>query len=214
YTTELDGENVVVTMPENVYYVGQPTRLNGKIKPFVKYELFSTPSEEVIQRKNSGTIRSELIFSSAEAFFLRAEAAVRGLGSGNANDLYQEGIRQAMKLWGVGDGDIDTYLANEAFAQLTGTEEEQIEKIATQRWVVSFTDGFEAWAVVRDMGYPSELANGVEDIDIFGLGDINGNYPQRMRFGNDAANKNGANYNAAVSSQGPDVQDTKLWWAK
>ena len=64
------------------------------------------------------------------------------------------------------------------------------------------------------MGYPSELANGVEDIDIFGLGDINGNYPQRMRFGNDAANKNGANYNAAVSSQGPDVQDTKLWWAK
>lgn len=214
YTTGLDGENVVVTMPENVYYVGQPTRLNGKIKPFVKYEFFSTPSEEVIQRKNSGTIRSELIFSSAETFFLRAEAAVRGLGSGNANDLYQEGIRQAMILWGIGDGDIDTYLANEAFAQLIGTEEEQIEKIATQRWIVSYTDGFEAWAIVRDMGYPLELANGVDDIDIFGLGDINGNYPQRMRFGNDAANKNGVNYNAAVSTQGPDVQDTKLWWAK
>jgi hypothetical protein len=214
YTTEMDGENVVVTMPENVYYVGQPTRLNGKIKPFVKFEFFSTPAEEIIERKNAGTIRSELIFSSAETFFLKAEAKLMGMGSGTAQDWYQEGIRQAMKLWGVGDGDIETYITTEPYALLDGTMEENLEKVATQRWIAAYTDGFEAWAIVRDMGYPSELANGVDDIDIFGLGDINGNYPQRMRFGNAAANNNGDNYNAAVSKQGPDVQDTKLWWAK
>ncbi len=213
YTTEMDGENVVVIMPENVYYVGQPTRLNGKIKPFVKYEFFSTPTDEVIERKNAGPIRSELIMSSAEAYFLQAEAALNGMG-GSAQDLYQDGIRQAMKLWGVGDGDIETYIANESFALLNGTTEENLEKVATQRWVAAYTDGFEAWAIVRDSGYPTELAEGVEDIDIYGLGDINGNYPQRMRYGNAAANKNGENYAAAVAKQGPDVQDTKLWWAK
>jgi len=211
--TNKEGGDVEISMPENVYFVGQPTRLNGKTNPYTAYQFFSTPANAIIERKNAGPIRSELIMSSAEASFLRAEAALKGVGSG-AQDHYQEGIRQAMKLWGVGDGDIDNYLATEPYALLNGTQEENLEKIATQRWVAAYTDGFEAWAIVRDMGYPSELAEGVSDIDIFGLGDINGHYPQRMRYGNAAANKNGDNYNAALGIQGPDVQDTKLWWAK
>jgi len=212
--TDLDGGDIEVTMPENVYYVGQPTRLNGKIQPFVPFEFFSTPAEIVIEKKNAGPIRSELIMASAEAGFLKAEAALKGIGSGNAQDFYQEGVRQAMKLWGVGDGDIDTYLATESMALLNGTQEENLEKVATQRWAMSYTDGFEAWAIVRKSGYPKELAQGVSDIDIYGLGDINGKYPQRMRYGNGAANKNGENYNKALAAQGTDAQDTKLWWAK
>lgn len=208
--------SVEISMPENMYYVGQPSRLNGKIYPYVAYEFFSTPAEEIIQKKNAGPIRAELVMASAESYFLRAEAVLKGMSgaSGNAQDLYQEGIRQAMKLWGVGDAEIDTYLANEPMALLNGTLEENMAKIATQRWIMSYTDGFEGWAIVRDYGYPAELANGVTDIDIFGLGDINGRYPQRLRYGNSASNKNPENYNAAVSKQGPDAQDTKLWWAK
>ncbi len=212
--TDLANGDVEVTMPENMYYVGQPTRLNGQIYSLVKYEFFSTPAEIIINKKNNGPIRAELIMSSAESNFLQAEAAVRGVGSGDAQGLYQEGIRQAMKMWGVSDADIDNYLANEDMAQLTGTMEEQIEKIATQRWIAAYTDGFEAWSIVRDLGYPAELANGVSDIDIYGLGDINGHYPQRLRYGNSIINTNGAEYQKAVQSQGPDVQDTKLWWAK
>ena len=212
--TNKEGGDVEISMPENVYYVGQPTRLNGKTNPYTAYEFFSTPADVIIERKNAGPIRSELIMSSAEAYLLQAEAALMGMGSGSAQDLYQEGIRQAMKLWGVGDGDIDTYIATEAYALLNGTMDENLEKVATQKWIAAYTDGFEAWAIVRDSGYPTELAEGVDDIDIFGLGDINGNYPQRMRYGNAASSKNPENYNAAVAKQGPDVQDTKLWWAK
>ncbi|WP_372647683.1 SusD/RagB family nutrient-binding outer membrane lipoprotein [Draconibacterium sp.] len=215
YTTNtLTDGSIEVTMPENMYYVGQPTRLNGKMHPFTRYNFFSKPAEVVINKKNNGEIRPELIMSSAESYFLQAEAAVYGMGSGSAQDLYQEGIRQAMKLWGVSDGDIDNYLANEDMAMLTGTQDEMLEKIASQRWIAAFTDGFEAWSIVRDMGYPAELAAGVQDGDIFGLGDINGNYPTRMRYGNSVINTNGANYSAAVAVQGPDVQNTKLWWAK
>ena len=209
-------DSTIIEMPENMYYVGQPTRFNIDAYYYAKREFFSFPEPSIVGKKNSGDdIRAELIMSSAEAYFLRAEAALRGLGSGNAQDLYQEGIRQAMLLWGVSSDEAETYIANEDMALLNGaTLEENLEKIATQRWIASYTDGFEGFAIVRDMGYPADLADGVSDFDIFGSGDINGKYPQRMRYGNDAANNNGANYAAAVAEQGPDVQDTKLWWAK
>lgn len=212
--TDLPDGDIEISIAENVHYVGQPTRTHSKTRPYVAYEFFSTPAEEIIAKKNTTAIRSELIMSTAEAYFLQAEAAVLGLGSGNAQNFYQDGIRYAMKLWGVGDALIDEFIANESMALLTGTDEEQIEKIAIQKWLAAYTDGFEAWSIVRDYGYPSELADGVSDADLFGMGDINGNYPQRMRYGNAAANTNATNYAAAVAAQGADVQDTKLWWAK
>jgi hypothetical protein len=207
-----------IVMPENVYYVGQPTRLNDKIQPYAAYDFFSLPDPEVVAAKNSGNpIRDELVMSTAEAYFLQAEAVVKGIvagGAGVAQNHYQDGIRHAMAMWGVSSGDIDNFITSEPVAQLSGTTEENLEKIATQRWIASFTDGFEGFAIVRDMGYPAELAGGVSDFIIYAAGDINGEYPQRMRYGNSAANSNPTNYAAAVAAQGPDQQDTPLWWSK
>ncbi len=210
-----DGKKVVtIEMAENFYYIGQPTRLNGDTYPYSAYGFWSTPAEIVIQRKGSGDMFPEIVMTAAEGHFLQAEAIVKGFGSGDAQAHYQEGIRQAMMLWDVNSGAIETFLAEEDMAQLNGSTDEMLEKIATQRWIVSYTDGFEAWAIVRDTGYPTELAQGVSDFDIFAAGDINGDYPQRMRYGNQAINTNGANVNIAIGIQGPNTQDTKLWWAK
>ena len=33
---------------------------------------------------------------------------------------------------------------------LNGTVEENLEKIATQRWLVNYTNGYESWSIVRD----------------------------------------------------------------
>ena len=214
YTTETVDGTTTITMPENVHYVGQPTRLNGETYGYSAYEFWSKPDERVIRPKNSGDMFPEIVLTTAEAYFLRAEAAVRGLGADDAQEMYQKGIEQAMKLWNVADADIAAFLADSPMAQLDGTQEEMIEKIAIQRWINSYTDGFEAWAVVRDYGYPKELAQGVSDFDIYAAGDINGKYPQRMRYGNQATSNNGNNVSAAISAQGPDQQDTKLWWAK
>ncbi len=118
-----------------------------------------------------------------------------------------------MKLWNIGEGDADTYIASSAIADISvGTTEEKLEKIALQRWLASYTDGFEAWAVVRKTGYPQELAAGVNNQTIFELGTLNGAYPQRLRYGTGA--QANPNFNAAISTQGPDAQGTKLWWAK
>lgn len=215
YTRVNAADQVTVTIDDGEYYVGQPTRLNSEIKTHLYEVLFSQPAEIVTNPKNQGKpIFPEIVMTAGEGNFLQAEAIVKGLASGDAQTLYQEGIRQAMKLWDVADGDIDTFLANEDMALLNGGMEENLEKIASQRWIVSYTDGFEAWAVVRDSGYPSELADGVSDFDIYSGGTLNGAYPQRMRYGNAAYNTNGENTEAANQIQGPDEQATKLWWAK
>ena len=196
------------------YYVGQPTRLNGEISGLIVVSLFSQPTDIVTNAKNQGNpIFPEIVFTAAEGNYLQAEAAVKGKG-GDAQSSYQEGIRQAMKLWGVGEGDIENFIANEDAALLNGSPEENFEKISIQRWLAAYTDGFEAWAIVRDSGYPSNLAAGVTDTDIYALGTLNGDYPQRMRYGSGAYNTNGENTEAANAIQGPDLQATKLWWAK
>ncbi len=216
YTKTGTADSIVVEVPPNQYYVGQPVRLNGFTYDYVPNEFFSDPAEEVIQQKGQGKpIFPEIVMTSAASYFMQAQAAVLGIGSGDPNQLYQMGIRQAMKLWGVNDSDIDAFLGSSSdMASLTGATSSDLQKIAVQRWIASYTDGFEGWAEVRKSGYPTVLANGVSDIDIYGLGDINGAYPTRMQYGNSVKDKNGANYQSAVSAQGPDNQSTKLWFEK
>ena len=201
-----------ITIPAG-QYIGQPSRTRGEMGSFNRWGMFSKPSQLVTQKRGNQATPSypEIILTSAESYFLQAEAAVRGKGSGDAQALFATGIREAMKLWGVSG---DDYIANEDAANISsGTMEQKLEKIAHQRWLVSYTDGLEAWSVVRDTGYPSELANGVSNYTIFAPGsDLNGVYPQRMRYGGGA--QNNPNYGAAVAAQGPDVQATKLWFAK
>lgn len=211
-----DGDNVTLGIEGNKYYIGQPVRLNGFIKPLVRMEFFCTPVDMIYAKKGTGQkIREELVMSSAEASFLKAEAIVRSLSGGNAQEEFAAGITSAMKLWDVADGAIATYLAEEDLADITvGTTDEKLEKIAIQRWIAAYTDGFEAWAIVRKTGYPASLAAGVSDYDIYGPGDINGVYPERLRYGSGAYSQNAANLNAAIGRQGADAMDTKLWFSK
>ena len=209
YTVSDNGDGTVNVDVTGGYYAGQPVRLGADIKGLTKQEWFSFPGTLVIEPRNSGPMSPEIVLSSAEVYFLRAEAAVKALSGENAQAMFEAGIAESMALWGV-DG--ASYIATSPLADLSTGD--ALEKIATQRWLAAYTDGFEAWSVVRDSGYPKRLADGVSDIDIYGLGTINGDYPQRMRYGSSAANKNGDNLNEAIGRQGPDAQNTKLWWAK
>ena len=209
------GDTRTVTVAAGAY-VGQPVRMNSKIKPHLHRQFFSEPSTIVVQTKNQGKpIFPQIVMTAAESHFLAAHAALLGIGS-DANGHYQTGLRHAMKLWDVPDAEIDAFIASEDMASLNGTMEENLEKIAIQRWIAYFTEGYEAWAVVRDTGYPKlpGMETTALDGDMYELGDLNGAYPQRMRYGSSAYNTNGDNVNAALSEQGPDLQSTKLFWAK
>ncbi len=206
--------SATITVPSNKYYIGQPSRLNSKIYPYVKYEWFSEPADIVIQKKNEGKpIFPEIIITAAESYFLQADARVLGFGTGDAQELYRSGITAAMALWGT---EPTPEFQSSGMWTLTGSNDEKLEKIAIQRWIATYTDGFEAWSVIRKSGYPSVLADGITDGDIFAIGEAGLDYafPQRMHYGNGPKNNNTENYNQAVSTQGADHQGTKLWWAK
>ena len=213
YTVTTAGAETTFAIPAG-QYVGQPVRTNGDTKGFMGFDMFSTPQDGVIQKRGQQVnAYPEIILSSAESYFLQAEAAVRGIGSGDPQALMTLGISEAMGLWGISGGDADAYSSTSALADISsGTMEQKLEKLATQRWIASFTDGFEAWAIVRKTGYPANLAAGVSDQIIYALGTLNGTYPQRLRYGSGA--QANPNYAAAVSAQGPDMQATELWFAK
>ncbi len=211
----MNSDSATFVIPENTYYIGQPTRLGAEIKKYTKWEFFSSCNDYIIGLDpNSNEIVPELVLTAAESFFLRAQAITMGLASGDANAMYQNGLRASMTYWGASDADVDDYLSNATMGSLTGDKNSDLEKIAVQRWIAAYTDGFEGWSIVRKTGFPKELSQGVSDIDIFGLGDLNGAYPQRLRYGSGAYDLNGNQLQEAIDRQGDDTQATKLWWAK
>lgn len=215
YSKTVTAEGVSIEMEENTNYVGFPTRVNAKIKPYLDTNLFAKPADIVVNKKNEGKpIFPYVVMTAAESHFMIAEAIIKGLSEGDAQSHYQKGIESAMKLWEVDDVDIMNFMSTQDISLLNGSTESNLEKVAIQRWLLNYTNGFEAWSIVRDMGYPKTLFDGVSDPEIFELGELNGAYPQRMRYGSATYNTNGANTEAANSIQGPDVQATKLWWAK
>ena len=213
YTWTETAADLTITMPENTNYVGMPSRLSGKLKGYMPDELFSDPADRITQKTNEGKpLFPTILMTSADSHFMIAEAIVKGLASGDANTYYQLGLDKAMAIW---ETETDTDFLASNMGSLTGTNEEMLEKIATQRWLVNYTNGYEGWSIVRDTGYPTSAVITSDNNDIVSFaGEMNGKQSQRLRYGTSTYSSNGANVSAAVAKQGPDNMTTKLWFAK
>ncbi|GAB3634669.1 SusD/RagB family nutrient-binding outer membrane lipoprotein [Hymenobacter arcticus] len=87
--------------------------------------------------------------------FILAEAAVRLNTPGDANALYQEGIRRSMEATGLSTADIDTYFkASPAIVTLSGSNTHKLNQILFQKWVAWVGNGYEAWNDYRRTGSP------------------------------------------------------------
>ncbi|MCG6188605.1 SusD/RagB family nutrient-binding outer membrane lipoprotein [Maribellus maritimus] len=143
-----------------------------------------------------------------EVAFLKAEAALFGLGTGDANAFYQEGIQKAMEKWNVPQDQITTFLTNEAEAMLTGSDEEKFEQISTQVWIALIPNFAEIFSNMRRTDYPvieqrgEDMARGVTD----------GYFPKRLIYGTDELSTNPENVANAIAQQGPNKITTALWW--
>ncbi len=152
------------------------------------------------------------LITAAEIWFLRAEAILDGLGTGNANDMYQTGIKMAMEQWGIKLTDIQNYITNEKEATLYGDKNNSVRQIATQLWISFVPNAFESWSTIRRTGYPEipvrnspELSKGV----------TNGIMPSRIKYPYTVEKGvNGENLQNAINSMGGDKIDIKLWWNK
>jgi len=91
----------------------------------------------------------------AQTCFNLAEAVIRLGVSGDAQALYQEGIKASMKDATVSDSDISLFFTqNAATVTLSGNNEHKIEQIITQKYIAQFANGLEQWNDWRRTGYP------------------------------------------------------------
>lgn len=149
------------------------------------------------------------LVTAAQTQLLLAEARQRGwITTGTVQSYYDAGVTlhmQQMASYDAGSaivaGDIATYLTNNPFDPAKA-----LEQIGTQYWIASFLNGPEAFANYRRTGFPALAPNpypGKEVAFIF-----------RLTYPNSEQSVNPTNFNAAISRQGPDKLDTKVWWNK
>ncbi|HEK22345.1 SusD/RagB family nutrient-binding outer membrane lipoprotein [Mucilaginibacter sp.] len=171
---------------------------------------YSRPRLRVYADKGS----ANFIYTYGESELLLAEAASRGWNTGVAATHFANALAADMKsLAGynatptavVSDADIATYVA--AHPLLPGTA---LQQINTEYWVATSTtfDFNEAFANWRRSGFPV-----LTPVSYSGQY-ITGQLPRRMPYPITLPQTNGANYNAAVASQGADNFATRVWWDK
>ncbi len=175
------------------------------------------------------------IMKVAEAYFLRAEGALRGWSMGNtAQALYEEGIRVSFDEYGLSAADYSAYIADDVKMAAdyvdpqnavnnhpalnlvtvkwndTASNEVKLQKVITQKWIAMFPEGQEAWSEFRRTGYPKLFPV----VDNRSGGVIpNGEFIKRLTFTQDEKNSNAEGVAQAVSLlNGPDAINTRLWW--
>ncbi|MGN0021514.1 MAG: SusD/RagB family nutrient-binding outer membrane lipoprotein [Sphingobacterium hotanense] len=89
----------------------------------------------------------------AEYNFIRAEAALLYAAPGDAQKFFEEGIRASFADNQLPEVDLNAYLASHG--TLSGTNEQKLEQIITEKYVANFGVLVEPWTDYRRTGYPA-----------------------------------------------------------
>ena len=178
-----------------------------------------------------------LIMTASEVWFLRAEAALRGWTTESAQTDYETGITTSMSQWGTSAG---SYLTDKTSTQAdyvdpqtpsttapnasikamstitvawdaTATNEQNLERIITQKWIAGFPcGGWESWTEYRRTGYPRLFPVVVNNSG----GTISTALQiRRIAYPSTEYTNNAASVAAAVTLLGgPDNGGTPVWW--
>jgi hypothetical protein len=174
-----------------------------------------------------------VLMTTAEAYFLRAEGALRGWNmGGDAKSLYELGINASFDQHGVAGA--GTYIADAvstpkayvdpnfpvnnsaAVNNVTiawdgaSSNEVKLQKIITQKWIAGFPEGQEGWSEYRRTGYPKlfpvlKNTSGGKITTEFGVRRVN--FVQSEKAGNPGGVATGV-----AKLGGPDNGGTRLWW--
>lgn len=142
----------------------------------------------------------KIIFMSyAEVKFIMAELAQKGIISGDAKTLYEDGTKAAITQWGA---TVPANYFTDPDAAYNGT----LERIHLQKYYALFFTDYQQWFEYRRTYLPSLPKNG---------GLLNGKrMPVRFQYPAVVIANNPKNYEKAVLSMGGDSINTKNWWEK
>lgn len=162
-------------------------------------------------RAQNGSIN---LVTFADVALALAEASQRGwitlsgdiasvFGSTTA-EVYNTGIEASWKQWGVFDQDaFDDYVTQSSVSLSSG---DPYEKIAVQRWLAFFPNGFQGWSEWRRTGFPS-LTPPAEPLN------NSKQVPVRYVYPTSEYNLNKANLQDAVGRlEEGDTDASNVWW--
>lgn len=178
----------------------------------------------------------------SEVYFLRAEAALYGLSSGDAQNLYETGVRTSFEEFGASGA--DSYLQNESLplditygdcnsnyyysarvasgntspkwsdCKTSNRQEEQLQKIITQKYLALYPNAIEAWTEYRRTGYPY-LAKPADTNAYSRIGATpDAKTPERFRFAPSEYQTNPNMEEIPSLLGGTDQGATPLWWVR
>lgn len=172
-----------------------------------------------------------ILMTPAEVWFLRAEAALRGYTSEDAETCYENGVTSSFVQWSVGDANpylqsddtpadfndaLESRFDQTAMTDITpkwneaDSNERKLERIITQKWIACYPEGVEAWSEQRRTGYPklfkvfNNNSNGTIDTGIM---------IRRLPFPVALREGNPTQYNKLLQLLGgSNTGGTRLWW--
>lgn len=160
----------------------------------------------------------EILMTSAEVQFLRAEIFMRGIGVAQdpflASAAYQNGMIESLEFWQdlmvnsevwvnkptiLSVGELFSTLSHPKYSMdVSADVETNLEKIYAQRWVDSFRQPWEAFSLLRR----TNAVPRTRDANEF----------YRFLYPSSESALNADNYNQQVSNMGADANDVKVWW--
>ena len=207
---------------------------------YVMYSTINMPTNKMTNMDGEGNQITNALpwMKVAEAYFLRAEGALRGWNmGGSAKDLYEQGIKVSFDEYLISPDAYAAYISDDksvaadhvdpfnAENNIKGldkctikwneaaSKEEKLHKIINQKWIAMFPEGQEAWSEFRRTGYPKlfPVANNLSGTVDGGI--IDGEFVKRLRFPRNDRNTNAVEVEKARALlNGPDNEGTRLWW--
>ncbi|SKC58056.1 SusD/RagB family nutrient-binding outer membrane lipoprotein [Ohtaekwangia koreensis] len=193
---------VFVDPTESDEYIGLPYGLQrDMLIDWTNENEYSRPGSAIRETTSRG-----YILTASQILFAKAEAALLNWTTDDAADLYYAAIQASWNQQGVFDQDAFEEYTTQDAVEFTGTEEEKLSKIGTQRWIALYPNGTEAWFEWRRTGYPNlqptpYAVNASKQI------------PRRYAYPNVEATLNKLNYQEASGRiTGGDTHDSHVWW--
>ncbi|QQT27340.1 SusD/RagB family nutrient-binding outer membrane lipoprotein [Sphingobacterium spiritivorum] len=134
--------------------------------------------------------------------FILAESALVLGTPGDVQKLYEDGIKASMTKVGMTTAEINNYFTtNPSVVTLSGSNEDKLKQIITQKYMSWVGNGIEAYNDWRRTGYP------VLQPALNATGDNNGQIPLRYVYTSTESNAN-PNVPGIIRT------NTKVWWGK
>jgi hypothetical protein len=115
-------------------------------------------------------------------------------------------VQQFLEYKKIKDEEVAAFKATEMYTTLSGTQDEQLEKIINQKIVALYPDEFQGWCEYRRTGYP-KVPIGPDEAALKGV------VPRREPWPTTEETINSTSFNEALQRYGGvDSRLTKFWW--